>query len=681
MNLRKSIEDESLFWLFGGILTSFISALFQVASIRIFPFVFPFSMLFLISLIAALSILFSGLGIAISKYFRGQYKLILFLCGIIPSLFLILLFLSKKFIPGGLFNYVTLTLIIISIPTILIGITTGIYFYQTSKRTPHLLKWLIAGSALAFFIGYYTTNLLLLNKGLIPVLFLMTVIPLFLSIRRKWVLLIGCSFLIAPLLNDDMLFFKYSDFVNLWANVTPTKQLGGKWSPYSRVDFVEFDGDKLAGIYNGKQQWMTSPNGYEDFDFRHIAYENIYGKVLLIGTGGAHGLLSLKNVSEITAVELDPVVVEYLKGNLSKYNGNIYNKVETYSGEGRAYLEQTDRKFNTIIYEGTDFTVGFSHRLFFSMEHYLYTNEGVMKTFNHLEKDGVLIALHTNEIASTRGLIKSLPEGTYYGVWQGIANGPIKFSFNYLVASKDISKIENWRTFMNSRLSKIKETTNEKYSLNEISKRKSITDRRPLLFFENYSQMIPLLILFGVTCLLVVFFIVFSKKIIETTIFSLIGTAYIMVELFIINVYRSWLGGFIETTAITLGVFTFFGALGNIFYKKIHPKIIIPAIVFSFAILLIMTSELNNISYYSKITWIAFSIAPAGFFMGTVFPKAFEMSDEKTVFKYLAADTFGSAMGFFLFYILTIISGLSSIMAFSAFIYFVCVLMLKMKLK
>ncbi len=675
------LKNDTYFWFLGSIFFSLENAIFQVTTIRILPFVLPFFMLFLISLITAISFIFSGIGLAISNKFTKYYKSIFLLSGTISPLLLIFLFVSKSLFSENFTIFSTISLISISLPTILIGTASGICFQQTLEKNFKLLKWLIAGNAIAFFIGFSFTNKLFTANGLFSPMILITFIPIVLMIRKYALQTLIILIIFSCFISDRLFPLNYKNFLEMWNGIKIEKYISGKWSPYSRIDFVEIDNGKLAGIYNGKQQWVTSPKANEDFDFRHKSYKNVYGDTLVIGTGGGHGLLSLTNSTNITAVELDPDVINILKGSLSKYNNNIYNKIKTIPEEGRAFLEETTEKFDNIIYEGTDFTVSFSHRLFFSMEHYLYTKEGVQKTFDRLKENGILIALHTSQTASTRGLIKSLPKGTYYRVWEGTAHAAIDFNFIYLVASKNKMQVEKWKKFMTVNLPETKDVTEISFSQNEINSREAITDKRPLLFFEKYEQIIPVLLPLIISILVLSFFIFKSEEFFTSINFPLIGISYILIELFIINIYRSWLGSFLETTAISLGSLIISNAIGNIIYNKLNKKLLLILTPLASILLIFMSSNMYSFNILSKEIWIIFSIFPIGLCMGAIFPKTFETTNNKYFSKFLAIDTLGSAIGFFLFYISIIIFGLTMPIVISTMLYFIILIIMIKKRK
>ncbi len=84
---------------------------------------------------------------------------------------------------------------------------------------------------------------------------------------------------------------------------------------------------------------------------------------------------------------------------------------------------------------------------------------------------------------------------------------------------------------------------------------------------------------------------------------------------------------------------------------------------------------------YHKILRMAVSIVPVGFCMGTVFPRAFEMSDQDAVFKLLASDTLGSALGFFLFYTLIIVFGLTLPVAAAIVLYSTGMIAIRVRLR
>jgi hypothetical protein len=94
----------------------------------------------------------------------------------------------------------------------------------------------------------------------------------------------------------------------------------------------------------------------------------------------------------ITAVELDPLVVKLARDRFSDFNDHIYDRVDVYAMDGRSFLEATDQQFDVIIYEGSFLTAAHP-KVAVSVENYLYTREGMGAALDRLRPEGLGIVL------------------------------------------------------------------------------------------------------------------------------------------------------------------------------------------------------------------------------------------------------------------------------------------------
>lgn len=118
-------------------------------------------------------------------------------------------------------------------------------------------------------------------------------------------------------------------------------------------------------------------------------------EVLVIGSGGGIDVLNaLKNgASVVTAVELQPAVVRQLRGPLSSWVGNLYQggwPVELVAGEGRNFVERTDRRYDLVQLTATDTWAALNTGAYVLMESYLYTREAISSYLDRLKPGGVL---------------------------------------------------------------------------------------------------------------------------------------------------------------------------------------------------------------------------------------------------------------------------------------------------
>jgi hypothetical protein len=126
---------------------------------------------------------------------------------------------------------------------------------------------------------------------------------------------------------------------------------------------------------------------------------------LVIGSGGGIDVQAAlaAGASHVTAVEINPLIVDAVRGRFAEFCGGLYDdpRVEVVVGEGRDYLERaaagglTDahigpRKWDRIVLSGVDTFAATEAGAFALSENHLYTVEGVDAALRCLEPDGVL---------------------------------------------------------------------------------------------------------------------------------------------------------------------------------------------------------------------------------------------------------------------------------------------------
>jgi len=116
--------------------------------------------------------------------------------------------------------------------------------------------------------------------------------------------------------------------------------------------------------------------------------------VLVIGPGGGvdvamalhHGVL------RVTAVDINPRTIEYVRDKYNDFAGGLYRRedVEVICAEGRHYLTTTERKFDVIQLSGVDTFTALASGAYALSENYLYTREAMRDYFDRLSEDGIL---------------------------------------------------------------------------------------------------------------------------------------------------------------------------------------------------------------------------------------------------------------------------------------------------
>ena len=166
---------------------------------------------------------------------------------------------------------------------------------------------------------------------------------------------------------------------------------GEIWSPYYRIQLFEWPGEPSLGTPHriGISANGVPHQGIVDLDVR-LKHEPFYaipyarlpnrpvGDVLIIGAGnGTDVALALqKGATNVDAVEIDPRILDI---GVKLHPQRPYDdpRVRTWVGDGRAFLRQTDRKYDLVVFALPDSLtlVAGSNQL--RLESYLFTQEAL----------------------------------------------------------------------------------------------------------------------------------------------------------------------------------------------------------------------------------------------------------------------------------------------------------------
>lgn len=125
---------------------------------------------------------------------------------------------------------------------------------------------------------------------------------------------------------------------------------------------------------------------------------------LVIGSGGGIDVQAAlaAGASHVTAVEINPLIVDAVRGRFAEFCGGLYDdpRVEVIVGEGRDYLERAavgavagangPRTWDRIVLSGVDTFAATEAGAFALSENHLYTLEGVSAALRCLSPEGVL---------------------------------------------------------------------------------------------------------------------------------------------------------------------------------------------------------------------------------------------------------------------------------------------------
>ncbi len=224
-----------------------------------------------------------------------------------------------------------------------------------------------------------------------------------------------------------------------------------KWSPINKVDVAPFifnKNKKVVWLNCGTQQtWFVKTSEDEilkkELKWTHAAipYQLAKkGSALIIGSAGGYEVLCAvsNGFKRIFAVEMDPELCRLAAGKYSDYIGNIFKRKGVFliNDEGRSVLKRLGKTFDVIQMvnshpKDTLLSGGLS-----ISETYIYSVKAFKEYWKHLTKDGFLSIVHvygermfSTAFEALRELGVAEPEKKFYVIQ--IRNG-----FNYFFMKK-----------------------------------------------------------------------------------------------------------------------------------------------------------------------------------------------------------------------------------------------------
>ncbi|MGC1932517.1 MAG: hypothetical protein WA667_26385 [Candidatus Nitrosopolaris sp.] len=224
-----------------------------------------------------------------------------------------------------------------------------------------------------------------------------------------FIVLFVCAVLLAANLYSNILAIQPGENKGLrylLANPSGYDDVSTKWNSFSRIDIVKHTGDisktgfrDLASIlidadaltpilkWNGSlsdRQWLK---GYMDYMPYGMSKMN-NSSTLVIGSGGGEDILVALSAGSknVTAVELNPLIVSAVKQYGGNSAGNLYNRkdVRLYIDDGRRFISSTNTKYDTIVIKLVDSWAAQLAGGYALSENYLYTVEAFKQYLNHL---------------------------------------------------------------------------------------------------------------------------------------------------------------------------------------------------------------------------------------------------------------------------------------------------------
>lgn len=118
------------------------------------------------------------------------------------------------------------------------------------------------------------------------------------------------------------------------------------------------------------------------------------GKALVIGPGGGRDVLTalIMGAREVTAVEINPAIVDAVRRTFGDYAGRLYDdpRVTLVVGEGREFLRRVPREYDVIQASLIDTWAASAAGAYVFSEANLYTREAFREYLDRLSDQGVL---------------------------------------------------------------------------------------------------------------------------------------------------------------------------------------------------------------------------------------------------------------------------------------------------
>ena len=199
------------------------------------------------------------------------------------------------------------------------------------------------------------------------------------------------------------------------------KLLETHWDAFARLDMVSAENDSLRYVFTdaGAGSIMVPYSGddaaidglRESIEFLPFTYaaENME-HVLILGAGAGRDVLlaRLAGAEAITAVEINPTLVNMTRDN-ADYNGGVFDlpDVATVIADGRNYLERSDSAYD-LIYANVVYSQAAAPGNAALAENYVFTREALLTYWNRLAENGRIGFVTHHGIEGLRLLVAAL---------------------------------------------------------------------------------------------------------------------------------------------------------------------------------------------------------------------------------------------------------------------------------
>jgi len=245
-------------------------------------------------------------------------------------------------------------------------------------------------------------------------------------------------------------FFMWS--VQDYARITETR-----WSPYYKLDFVEFGDQCAATMCNNFFFYYTCEDPMLDHQQRRKIFDVVAAgreEVLIIGSSTGIAMQTIRRADpELklgVGIEVDPITVEMARTGVADYNADVFHdpRVEVHAAEGRNWMDREERTFDLVFLDGIDNRQFFLPASSLAIESYVFTAEGLARGIELLDDGGILaMDVGGTAIESALPFIGAFGDDVFYDLyWYVVADYPmVGLPLFFVIASDDPAAVLSMR--------------------------------------------------------------------------------------------------------------------------------------------------------------------------------------------------------------------------------------------
>jgi hypothetical protein len=153
--------------------------------------------------------------------------------------------------------------------------------------------------------------------------------------------------------------------------------------------------DAVAGTPIQRFEGDLAQVRFLGYDLTAIAYRlSDDPRTLVIGPGGGRDVLTalVAGAPHVTAVEVNPAIIDAVRGPFAEFAGNLYSRpdVAVVVADARGYIDRSLERYDIIQASLIDTWAAGGSGAFALSENSLYTREAFAAYFDHLSDDGLL---------------------------------------------------------------------------------------------------------------------------------------------------------------------------------------------------------------------------------------------------------------------------------------------------